>query len=196
MSIMLFENPLLIGFIGVVTSLMAGFIWLQTGYRSVMIGTVGLLAMTVGAVLLNVNVVTDREHIEQILYSIAAALGKNDYSTVYGIIHPTAEQTVIRAKAELPNYKFSEARVTGIKDIQVNRFTKPATAIAEFYVFVAVSTQGNEFDVRRFIRVYFMQREGRWLVHNYEHYEPTAGFREQSSSGSPQSPMEMWKQNR
>lgn len=188
MSTLLLENPLLVGFLGAVLTMLAGFAWLQTGRRSILQATVGMLALTIVLVLINVNITSERERIEAILYTVADALGKNDLPAIYSAIHPTAAETVKQAKAELPKYKFSEARVTGIKDIQVNFTTKPATAIAEFNVFVAVTFQGNKFDVRRFVRVYFMQHEERWLVHDYEHFEPTAGFREPSSNAAPSFP--------
>ena len=79
-------------------------------------------------------------------------------------------------KQELPNYQFEEARVTTVKEISVNLETTPPTAIAEFNVAVSISNNGARIPVRRFVKVYFMKKDGKWMVRDYEHFDAAAGF--------------------
>lgn len=181
MLTLLLENPIWIGLTGVLFSCMAIVLWTQLpdrkSQRIAFVSALVLSGLTIFLVVLNILVQTERERIEDTLHTVSAALEKNDLPTVYSYIHPNATEGLQRAKGELPQYHFNDARVTRIKDIQVNLDTKPNTAVAEFNVVVDVNVGQNKGRAARFVRVYFMQRDGRWLVRDYEHFEPTAGFR-------------------
>ena len=196
MSEWLFENPLWIGFIGCGLGSIAGLIWLNTMHRAALQAACGLIGLTVILVLMNINVTTEREHIESMLYRVADALGKNDRNTVYQAIDPNATPVVLRAKMELPKYLFTEARVTGITSIEVNSRTDPAEAVARFNVRVALTFMGDKLDIPRFIKLSMRKRGSRWLVYDYQHDEPTAGLR-YSDEGAPavNSPLDALKQS-
>ena len=136
------------------------------------------MLLTLGLVVLSVQIETDEEKITRMLNDVASALQRNDRDYVVSHIHPTAAATVQRAKAELPRYNFTEARVTRIKAITVDTSRKPETAIAEFNVIVALTLDGYSGQVGRFVKLYLAKQDGRWLVRDYEHSEPTAGFRQ------------------
>ncbi len=171
------EHPFIIGICGVFVTGVAIFLWLQTARKEALIAGCIAFIITAGLVLLSINLITDRERITLILDEVAVALKANDHDRVFSYIHPNAVDAVRRAEAELPNYAFTDARVTRIRDIKINNATTPPTAIAEFTVVVNVNTQGMQYNGPRLIRVYFMQRDGRWLVRDYEHTAPTAsGF--------------------
>lgn len=171
------EHPLMLALAGAAAVGLAVFIWLQTAHRAALQASIALGLLTIVLVVLSLQVETDREAIRRTLDEVADALERNDFEFVYSYMHPNAEAGVQRARGELPNYTFSEARVTRVKEIQVNHTTTPNTAIAEFNVFVKVGTQGQSFNVPRFVKIYFMKRGERWMVRDYEHFEPTAGFR-------------------
>lgn len=174
----LLENPVVIGIFGLVIASAAAVVWTQTG-KSAGLYVAGLaVAITLLLIMLSVQIETDRERIQSTIDEVAEALSKNDYERVYSFIHPGATAAVTRAKAELPNYKFSEARVTRMKSIVVNRNSPPPTAIAEFNVAVTLEFQGQRIPVRRFVKAYFMLDGERWLVNDYEHFEPTAAFKQ------------------
>jgi ketosteroid isomerase-like protein len=184
MSELLFESPITLGVTGLAFTLIALVTWIKGGFRAALYAAIALAVLTVVLLVVNLRVKTDREQIEQLLHDVAAAVERNDLPAVVSYIHPGAVQGLQRAKSEMPKYQFTSARITGIKSIQVHRDTHPPSAIAEFHVAVSLGTQGNHFDgIRRFVRAYFMERDGRWLVHNYEHFDVSAGFRNTPLSG-------------
>lgn len=177
MKELLLGSPMIIGIAGLAIAALAGFYWSQTGYKAALATAVGIAIVTLLLIIMGLQLETDREKVEKTLHSVAAALQRNDYEAVYSVIHPSATAGVARARAELPNYEFDEARVTHIKIIKIETSRKPKTAIAEFNVRVGLKFQGQNFNIPRFVKVYFVKEGDRWLVRDYEHYEPTAGFR-------------------
>lgn len=194
MSQFFFESPLLIGLIGCIVTGIAGLIWVNTMQRLALQIAGVSLATTVVLVLTNLNVVTDRERIEVMLYQVAEAIQNNDHAKVYQAIHPSATNTVLQAKVELPKWSFTEARVTGISSISVDRGSKPATAIAQFNVRVVVTLRGDKLDIPRFVKIYLEELNSQWLVKNYEHHEPTAGLHISGTDTSPSSSVDALRQ--
>lgn len=174
----LLESPLSIGVVGLSCAVLAGFVWTQTGHKSAAVTAFTMALLTLGLVVLSVEVETDQERITRMLSDVASALERNDRDYVLSHIHPQAATTVQRAKAELPRYDFTEARVTRIKSITIDASRQPETAVAEFNVIVGLTFEGFSGKVPRFVKLYLSKHEGRWLVRDYEHAEPTAGFRE------------------
>jgi type II secretory pathway pseudopilin PulG len=178
---LLLENPLVPLIVGLCVTAIAIVVWTQVDQRLVqrvsLATAIIALLVTVLLVTLSLQIETDREKIESTLHRVADALQRNDFETVYTYIHPNATEGIQRAKTELPRYKFSDARVTRIKDIIVNSDTQPRTAIAEFNVVVNVSFEQFSGRAPRFVHAYFMERDGKWLVRDYEHFEASAGFR-------------------
>ena len=181
MQALLLENPLVPLIVGLCVAAIAIVIWTQVDQRQIQRFSIATaivtLLVTVLLVVISLQVETDREEIESTLHRVADALQRNDFETVYTYIHPNAAEGLQHAKAELPRFKFSDARVTRIKDIIVNYDTQPKTAIAEFNVVVDISFEQYSGRAPRFVRAYFMERDGRWLVRDYEHFEASAGFR-------------------
>jgi hypothetical protein len=177
MSELLFENPLTIGIAGGACTLIALVMWIKGGFRAAFYSALGLAVLTAILLFINVSVKTDREQVEQVLYDVAAAVARNDFPAVLAHVHPNAIEGLQRAKNELPSYHFTDARITGIKSIEVKPNTPPPTATAEFYVAVAVEMQGSPFRGNRFVRAHFRKLDGRWLVYNYEHYSIESGLR-------------------
>jgi hypothetical protein len=175
---LILESPLVIGIGGLCAAGLAGFLWTQSGHKAAGWIAIALLLLTLGLIVLSVQVETDQEKITQMLHKVAAALQRNDREYVLSHIHPQAAATVQRAKSELPQYKFTEARVTRIKAITVDDSRKPQTAVAEFNVVVALTFNSFSGQVPRFVKLYLSKQDGRWLVRDYEHAEPTAGFRQ------------------
>jgi hypothetical protein len=172
------ESPIAIGIGGLCAAGLAGFLWTQSGHKAAGWIAIILLILTLGLIALSIQIETDQERITHMLHDVAGALQRNDHEYVLGHIHPQAAVTVQRAKTELPHYQFSEARVTRIKSITVDDSRKPETAVAEFNVVVSLTFDGFSGPVPRFVKLYLSKQDGRWLVRDYEHAEPTAGFRQ------------------
>jgi hypothetical protein len=179
MAELLFGSPVTLGVAGAALVLIALILWINGGFRSALITAVSLAILTVILLIISLRVHTDREQIVDVLDQVAAAVQQNDVPKVLSYIHPSAMPSVVRAKEELSRFKFTEARVTGIKSIQVDRRTNPPSAIAEFNVAVSVTApSGQPFHIRRFVRCYFFFQDGRWLVNDYQHFDVSAGFRD------------------
>lgn len=176
------ENPIAIGLIGLAISSSAIFAWTQFPQpgkqRWSLYVAISVLAATVLLVILSLSIETDKEKIRETLDNIAAALEKNDLEKVFKYIHPNAQGGLQRAKAELPSITFLDARITRIKSIEISHKSTPPTAIAEFNAVVDVNVPLFKGRVARFVRAYFMQRDDQWLVRDYEHFDPTVGFRD------------------
>ncbi len=170
------ESTWSLGLCGLLVALACGFWWTQSGARVAALCTLAMLVLTTILVVISLRVETDRERIRKTIDEVAEAIEQNDLPRVLGYIYSGATEGVTRAKQELPSYKFTEARLTRLKSIEVNRRTKPATAIAEFNVAVEIEAQGQRVPVRRFVKVYFSEQGGRWLVRDYEHFEPLSGL--------------------
>lgn len=178
MSQLFLESPVTIGVVGLIFTLMALITWMKGGYKGALVVALIAVILTILLIALSINVKTDREQIQQTLTDVAAAVQQNDVAKVLTYVHPSATAGVTRVKSELPSFRFTEARITGVKSITVDKTSTPQSAIAEFNVAVSVASQGTTASgIRRFVRCYFLHRDGKWLVNDYQHYEVSAGFR-------------------
>jgi hypothetical protein len=174
----LLESPILVAICGLIIAAIVLFVWMQTGHRAALLGAVSTVGLTAVLVLISLQVETDREQIITTINDVADAVRENNAERVYSFVHPGARESLRRARPELENYHFSDARMTRLKSISVNRESAESTAIAEFNVVVAIDHQGSTIRVPRFVRAYFTQQSDRWLVFDFEHFEPTQGLRE------------------
>lgn len=172
----LLENPLWIGLLGLMATIAAAVVWLQTGARLAAIGAGSLALLTMALVFTSLRVETPREQIRRTIYEVAEALSRNDVPKVISYIHPGALPAVVKAKGELPNYQFTEARVTRLRTIEVDQRANPPAAVAEFNVAVEIAAEGQNIPIRRLVKVYFGLSAGRWLVRDYEHFDPLANL--------------------
>ncbi len=177
MDSLLFEDPWIVGCIGALASGLAILVWTQIGARPALYTGLAAALVTVVAIVVNIQVETDSERIRHLLHEVARQLENNRREALLQSIHPNAVEVRRRAEAELPKYEFTLAKVTGIRAIEVNESSIPPTATAEFFVRVHLRYQGQEYRVLRFVRVYFMLRDGRWYVRDYEHFDPSVGMR-------------------
>ncbi len=171
-----FESPWLVGICGLLLTLAAGFLWVQTGTRSSLLVAIAIAMLTGGAIIASLWIETDREQIVRTINQVANAVRANDLPSVLRLVHPSATAGVVRAEQELPQYKFSEARMTKLHSLVVDRRARPATAVAEFNVIVALEANGQKLRVPRFVKAYFSHDGQRWLVRDYEHFDAQRGF--------------------
>lgn len=177
MEAFFFENPLWLGICGALVTIVAAFLWMQTGARSAAATALVAIILTVLLVLVSLRVETDREKVIQTINQVADAVESNDLQRVLGHISPNAMQGLRRARHELPQFTFREARMTRLKSVLINRNSTPPTALAEFSVIVDVSANGQQARVPLFVKAYFVQDADRWLVRDYEHFDAAAAFR-------------------
>ena len=176
----LFENPVPTVLIGVLSLAILIGGWLKTGWRSLIVAMVAVIALTVGLVVLERYVVTDREQVDLTLREIAALVERNDIDGALKHVHSSGQRIRDAASGELRGYKFSKVSITSTPEIKLSPAHNPTQAVAEFNVVVVVSdAAGGLSDVRapRFVSVTFLKEDGQWRVSDYKHDEPTAGMR-------------------
>jgi hypothetical protein len=127
----LFENPLRIIFIGIVIEAVLGIVLFRTGRGALLWAMIGVLALTVLAVVVERLVVTEKERVEMTLDGITSALEANDLSRLLSYIAPGAIQTRNRAAWAMGRIEVQSARIYWL-NITVNRLTSPMTAKAAF----------------------------------------------------------------
>jgi len=173
---LLAERPLILSIM--LGTLSAGLIfgWLQTGKIGAAVVGLLLALMIPLAWVVAARWVTDREQIEALIYDTAGAVAENRYDRVYEVIGDPATET--RARAELPNYVFDSADVTGIRSIDLIDGSYPPEADADLNVRVDVSHRGGRFRGVRVLRrlVLKLQKlDDQWVVVQYRHLPVVGG---------------------
>jgi hypothetical protein len=178
----LFEQPLVIVVLGVLLILGLGAAWSASGRKELLIAIGVALALLVAGLVTERMVVTDQEAIRATLLQIARDVQSNNRQAVARHISSGAPQLKQKADAELPNYDFTECRVTKVFLIDVDRSAEPRSAIVEFNV-VASGTfkyQGDHYSdsgIPRWVKLQLVrEKDGRWTLQDYEHAEPTRGM--------------------
>jgi len=179
----LLESEIVVGLVGLLISAMLIYVGLRLAQSRVWLAGVAALALTLILVAVGFWVETDREQIRRSMNEIAIALRDNNHERVFSYFHPNATAGILQVKTELPQYTFKSARVTRVIDVSVNSSTQPPTAVSEFIASVKVmlnnpSLYDGPRDARRFIKVYWMKKNDRWLVRDYEHFDVMQAFRE------------------
>ena len=155
--------------------------WLQTGKHAA--AAVGLLiALLIPAEWwLAANWKTDREEIRELIYETADAVRLNDVDRVLRAITEQRPETIAQARNELPRYVFDDARVTGVRKIDLIEGTFPLEADVDINVVVVVSDKRGQFTSLRVPRRLQLQlqklessdQDGRrWFIVNYNHMPP------------------------
>ena len=152
MKVLLAEQPIVLSLMLGAVAIALVYGWLKTGkVASAIIGLV-FAAMIPVAWLIASSWVTERESIREVLYETADAVRENDHDRVVDIISPDQPATIARARAELPRYRFDEARITGIRRIDVIEEAYPPEADVDVNVSVIVSDKRGQFAQMRVVR--------------------------------------------
>lgn len=175
---MLFDQPIYIAALGILLGIVAAGLWTSTGRKEWLIVLGVVIALTAGLLVVERFVVTDKEAIRQTLAEIARDVKSNDLNRVLRHIAPANANLAQQARSEMPNYQFTDCRVTKVHEIKVDARTEPRAAVVEFNV-VASGTfrQGgmelSDSSVPRWVRLDLVRdADGSWKVENYTHDAP------------------------
>jgi hypothetical protein len=180
---LLLENPVPAMIVGGLTAAILGGGWLQTGRKWLLYLMVAAILLTVGAVVLERTVETDREQITATLHQIAALVERNEVDAAAAYAYSGTPEVRSAAEAELSLYEFSDVDIKRNLEIQVYPDERPPRALAEFNVTAQLTTRSGQVRITdsripRYVEVTFYQEEdGAWRVGGYAHYEPTYGYR-------------------
>lgn len=175
---LLLEQPLAVVILGVVLGLGAGLAWTSTGRKEWLFGLAAIALLTIGGLILEQVIVTDREAIEATLTEIARDVESNNIRALVGHIATGATEVQQEAEREMPNYRFEECRVTKVHNIDIDSTQEPHSAIVEFNVVATGSFSEGGFEltgqqVYRWVQLHMVrEKDGRWKVQSYKHDDP------------------------
>ena len=191
MKTLLAEQPLVVSIMLGAFSIALIYAWMQTGKKAAAIVGLLIALLIPGAWMLAANWETDREAIRQIMDETADAVRNNDIERAVSVIAEERTETIAQARGELPRFKFDEARVTGIRKIQIIEGSYPLEADVDINVRVVVSDKRGQFSSMTVLRRLQLQMQKlnandgtgpRWFVTDYNHM-PVVG---QPDAYSPQ----------
>lgn len=181
----IFDRPAYVALLGVVLCVPIAIAWVMSGKKEVLYALAAAFAVMVALLITERIVVTDREAIEATLQQIARDVQSNDLAAVQKHVYSGAPALQGKVRGELPNYRFTECRITSQPEIEVNAKDEPRSATASFLAAAAGEfkaqgmsiTASKEAPIRRHITLH-MRREadGRWGVEDYSHAEITSAF--------------------
>lgn len=130
---MLFEATLPLVAASGVAAVAAGLWWLRSQERWLLVaaGAFGLIAVSLH--LADRLVVTDREQLTTLLYSLAAAAEQQDLPTILAAIDPAAGELRDEAERIVTRYRPSEVRITKLF-VDVDSSASRGTASADLIV--------------------------------------------------------------
>lgn len=179
----LLDRPLFIVLWGVVICIPIAIGWVASGRKEVLYGLIAALVLVAGLLITERLVTSDREALEITLQQIARDVESNDPQAVLGHVYSGAPALKAKAQQELPNYQFTQCRITRVHEIVVNSQDQPKSAVIQFNVAAAGSfkaegmelTASKEQPIMRYVELKMRQEaDGRWTVEDYSHAEPQA----------------------
>lgn len=185
MQTLLAEQPLVLSLILGVLAVSLIYGWLQTGRTGVGVSALLVAALIPLAWVIAEYWVTDREQIRMLIYETAAAIESNEHERTLDLI---ADPTMrLHAANELDRWIFDEARVTGIRQIEVIAGAVPKEADVDMLVRVTVAESRGGMraeSIPRRIRLRLQQQGENWRIIAYDHMPPVGGP-DQYSRGLP-----------
>ncbi len=186
----LFDRPVYVAVLGLVFCVPIGIAWVMSGRKEVLYALAAAFGIFVGLLIMERMVISDREAIEATVLQITRDVEANNHQAVRQHIYSGSPQLQQKVQGELPNYVFTECRITSQPEIEVNAKDQPRSARVTFLAAAAgdFKYQGmsgsatKEAPIRRRI-ILHMRREpdGRWTVEDYAHEDFQKEFYQQKA---------------
>ena len=171
--IKLLEESLYVLLLGVPLTGAMVFAWIRTTTTPFLGIAIALLLLTIGGVIAEVLIVTDREAITEQLEQMADDVQEGDIQKILQHIHPDSPETRSRAETQLSRYTVNATRIAKIHELTVYRDRDPAEAEIKLNAVVDIASYRGPIAFNVTLRL-----EGdRWKVLEYEILEPLAHMR-------------------
>jgi ketosteroid isomerase-like protein len=173
----LFDQPYTIAALGGGGIFFLAIAWVQTGRNALLMGLAGVALATILLLVLERQIVTDKEAVQQQLYAFAALVEKNDVSKLADCVVRSRGDLLKAAQSVVAPHKFTEARVTKIHAMIEHPTHQPPEIIVEFNASVTGTFMNGQLPDQTFQRwvsvTFWKEDDGQWRVANYDHDEPT-----------------------
>ncbi|MBN2291298.1 MAG: hypothetical protein JXM70_02670 [Pirellulales bacterium] len=164
------ENPYPVLVVGVLALAFLFAMFYNLQKKVLLIPIVVVLVLTIGGVLIEQVVVTEREEVEATIDQIAAALRANDAPAVLSHLSSSAYESRRRAEWALERIQVNDAKVSGL-EITINSLTSPPSAKATFTGVIKFDDRKQEFPYQSYMSKFTitLRKEGdRWMVTGHE----------------------------
>lgn len=166
----LFESPIPSLVIGVMLIGTLVVLYTQSGQSLFLKLTALAVALTIGGLVAQTMIVTDRESVNDTLAAIAQSLELGDTAAVVGAIDP--QQKAMRSHVEmlLSRAKIRKAQITS-SEVTLNPRPQSPTAQVDVFLKVSGSVGGlgsTEDYPLRFVVDFTQEPNGRWLITHYD----------------------------
>ena len=175
----LFEQPLVILFLGIVlvAALAGGFI--QTGRRPLLFAMLAVIALTAGLLVLERIVVTQVEQVESTLHQIAAHLERNDVNAVVKMISEGAPELRNEARQKMGLIEISQVRIKNNLKVEIVKDQEPPVAEARFNAVIRGTDRLGQYGDQAYPRFFIVNlrlEDEQWRVRSYEVQDPRRGI--------------------
>jgi hypothetical protein len=173
----LLEQPLIILVAGSLLVAVAAAMWVQTRHRLAAIALLVAIGGTVAALVLERLVVTSGEEVEATLHALAERLEANDVDGVLRYISPQHEALRQEARSYLRRIRVKSISIKSNLQVTTAPGRPVRSAVARFNAVAAIEGPANwgggaELTVPRLLVVRFRRGDDRWLVTDYESFDP------------------------
>lgn len=172
----IFDQPQYVALLGIAALLVQGAAWSATGRKELVYAMAAVFSLMVAGLIAERLVVTHQEAVRLKLQEIARDVQSNDLPRLLAHIAASSPQLKDKAQAEIPNYRFTECRVTRVHTVQIDA-GPPPRAIVEFNVLASGTFRAAGIEasktIPRWVKLHMVKEpDGQWRVESYEHAPP------------------------
>lgn len=161
-------TPVLLGLLAIFALLAFAY---MLKMRKLVYVAIGVAILTIAVVVIESQIVTDRETIEATVHDLALAVEDND---IPGVTKYASTSIKARIEREMPRYEFEVCNILNLEPIEINE-TAPVSSIVRFQCVARGTFLREQFQglVRRKVELKFRKENDRWVIVNYRHYDPS-----------------------
>ena len=167
------EDPLPVILWGLLLTAIEGALWFMLRRKWLLILAIVIFALTLGCVITERVIVTDREQIAEAIFDMAECVRTNDTEGIIQHVQPTKASFIDRIRNEMANYDFSVCHIMGFNE-QTIEGNPHKSATFEFVVWAEGNQLRNPLSFKGNVRVTleFEKHGDKWYVVGYDYVYP------------------------